>query len=857
MKKTGTPALASGNTTRRNHAHIAKIALHLGLVTLTAPMMVQANEVVAPTTEGTAQVNSRNCSIVKQPLYSALSALAEQAGIQFVYSAEMVKNLISPGVQGKYTADAALQQVLSGTDISFRHTGSNTVALEHKPEQIVNTPTLKAMTVTGKATYDAKDPYNPDYVQPDATTGTKTDTPVMETPLNVQVITKQVLKDQQVIRLDQALKNVSGVTTSNNSLFGNTVVLRGFPTQSLFRNGVRFDQSSITSFGNGSQQMANVESIEVLKGPAAILYGRVEPGGMVNIITKKPLATPYYSLNQQFGSYDLYRTSIDATGPLTKDDTLLYRMNASYQSNGSYRDLVDNENVFLAPVLTWNISPRTQATVEMEYQHNNGSQDQQVLPFVDAGTPSQHLVDLPHSRNLGERNPLETENIFAGFNWSHQFNDDWSIKHQFAFKRHDDNLKNNALPVSIRLDDRQVDRFIARAQLTDDTYTTVLDLTGHFNTWGLKHTLLFGGDYYRFDNYVDQSFGNDLSSISLDRPDHPGPDVVIDPSTLSINTINTDNYGLYLQDQIKLPYNIQVMGGLRYQYIHQKNASAGADRVYTTNAVQTVDAVTPRVGLLWQPKNWLSLYSNYAENFGANTFGAIAFGGIDAAGDPLPGKSLPPTSAQQWEVGAKTEFFDGRLRATLAYYDLTKQNVATTDTAHPAPFCGFGCSIAVGEVRSKGPELDIQGEILPGWNLIATYANQDVRVTKSTGDVNGTGIEVGNRLQFVPRNIGSVWSTYEVQQGQLDGFKIGGGVNLQDSMVNADNTLKSPGYALVGLMTGYSFKVGKSRLTAQLNIENLLDKNYFTNAAPAFDGSLAFVNFSTPRTFIGSINIAY
>jgi iron complex outermembrane receptor protein len=223
----------------------------------------------------------------------------------------------------------------------------------------------------------------------------------------------------------------------------------------------------------------------------------------------------------------------------------------------------------------------------------------------------------------------------------------------------------------------------------------------------------------------------------------------------------------------------------------------------------------------------------------------------------LPGKPLPPASAQQWEVGAKTELFDGRLRATLAYYDLTKQNVATTDTAHPAPFCGFGCSISVGEVRSKGPELDIQGEILPGWNMIATYANQDVQVTKSTGDVNGTGIEVGNRLQFVPRNIGSFWTTYEVQQGQLDGFKIGGGVNLQDSMVNADNTLKFPGYALLGLMTGYSFKVGKSRLTAQLNIENLLDKSYVTNAAPAFDGSLAFVNFAIPRTFMGSINIQY
>ena len=141
-------------------------------------------------------------------------------------------------------------------------------------------------------------------------------------------------------------------------------------------------------------------------------------------------------------------------------------------------------------------------------------------------------------------------------------------------------------------------------------------------------------------------------------------------------------------------------------------------------------------------------------------------------------------------MGAKTEFFDGRLRATLAYYDITKQNVATTDTAHPTECSGGACSIAVGEVRSRGPELDIQGELLPGWNVIATYANQDVRVTKSNGDADrGGAFEVGNRLQFVPRNVGSVWTTYEVQQGPLDGFKIGGGVNMQDGVVNAEQYL--------------------------------------------------------------------
>ena len=785
-----------------------------------------------------------------QTLDRALVDFSLKSGLQVIADGKLTAGVKSPGVSGRYSPEQALQKLLAGTGVKVQSSRNGTVTLERavvaQPQSSAATAsetTLKPMTVSAEREYDDTDPFNPDYVQPDATTGTKTDTPIMETPLNVQVITKQVLRDQQVIRLDQALTNVSGVTLQTDSTNGSNLFLRGFQSQTIFRNGVRLDGNG---FGFG-QQFANVESIEVLKGPAAIVYGRVEPGGMVNIITKKPLATPYYSLNQQFGSYDLYRTSIDATGPLTKDDTLLYRMNMSYQNNGSFRDLVNNEDVFLAPVLKWNISPRTQATLEMEYQHENSNLDQQILPLVDAGTPSQSFENIPPNRNLGERNPVQNDTYFVGFNWSHQFNDDWALKHQVAFRRQDTTSGIFAIPADVRLADREVDRFAARFNgVTRDTITTILDLTGHFNTWGLKHNLLFGGDYYHFKDYTDLVFGS-ITSINIDNPVHPGV-AELDPTSRSLSNFNTDNYGLYLQDQIELPYHVHVMGGLRYQYIHLTSKSAGFDGVFTSGDPQTNDAVTPRVGLLWQPKNWLSLYSNYAENFGANA-GALSFGGIDSSGNALSPIPLGPTSAQQWEVGAKTEFFGGHLRATLAYFDLTKQNVATTDTSHPIECGGGACSIAVGEVRSRGPELDIQGEILPGLNVIATYTNQDVRVTKSN---NG---DVGNRLNFVPRNVGSVWTTYEVQQGPLDGFKIGGGVKVQDGVVDAGNTIKSPGYALLNLMTGYSFEAGKSRITAQLNIDNLLDKNYFTNASSA--GNFGFVTFSTPRTFMGSINIQY
>jgi iron complex outermembrane recepter protein len=286
------------------------------------------------------------------------------------------------------------------------------------------------------------------------------------------------------------------------------------------------------------------------------------------------------------------------------------------------------------------------------------------------------------------------------------------------------------------------------------------------------------------------------------------------------------------------------MGGIRYQYIDVKD-SANSD-------VKAQDAVTPRVGVLWQPKKWLSLYANYAESFGANT------------GRVFPGTPVPPTSATQYEGGIKAEFFDGKLRTNLAYYDLTKTNVAVGDPLHPAPACGGGgCSIALGEVRSRGPELDITGEILPGWNVIATWSNTDIIVTKTNADnekLNGT-ISPGDRLPNVPRNTGSLWSTYEFQDGDYKGLIFGGGATLRDGLLPYDGAgtggYKTPGYATFDLMAGYSRQLGDAKVSIQLNVANLLDKRYFTSFTALNDLQGSFADFGQPRTFMGLISIQY
>lgn len=537
-------------------------------------------------------------------------------------------------------------------------------------------------------------------------------------------------------------------------------------------------------------------------------------------------------------------------------------------------------------MLKWNISPQTQATFELEYNHLHQGTDNGVVPFSNGNIPNVPVgqpMNVPISRNYADYSPATTETIFGGFNWSHQFNDDWSIKHRFSV-----NQQSVTSPISTRPEFFGTKKFIESAigqdpnlnLLPDDllalrigrsiftqknTYSTNLDLIGHFDTVGLKHTLLFGGDYYRLDNNSDftQLNNTQFTYISLLNPIHPGTPIAPFDKINSKVFQHTDQYGLYIQDQIKLPLGFQVMGGIRYQYIHQ-NELIESDGILPSSSASTQDAVTPRVGLLWQPKKWLSLYANYVESFGANQGNSFVRTGVFT--------TVPPTSANQYEGGIKAEFFDGKLRANLAYFDLTKTNVVVGDPAIDPNTgfqraCGAGpgsCSLALGAVRSRGPELDITGEILPGWNVIATWTNTDIIVTSNDFTLSAGGsFKAGSRLPNVPRNIGRLWSTYEIQDGDYKGLAFGGGVNLRDGQLPADDfgegtaSYKIPGNATFDLMAGYSRQVGDAKVSVQLNVNNLLDKRYFTSLTSLPSSQFSFVDFGQPRTFMGQVSVQY
>ena len=778
------------------------------------PMPVQAQEEAVV-----------NFNISPGPIDRVLTHFARQAGVAIAMDTDKIVGVDSPGIKGTYPVETGLGLLLQGSGLVMKKNASGYVlvsgaSVKGTEQDAVRLP---EMTVTG--TPDPDSPYSTQYKVPDTTTANKTRTPIMETPMSIQVVPKSVMNDQQAITLEQALSNVSGVFPQGNGNLTEAYNIRGFYTYDYYRDGMRFQTWRTQT---GPREVANLERIEVLKGPASILYGRMEPGGMVNLVPKKPQVTPYYSLQQQFGSYNLFRTTLDATGGLNQESSLLYRLNFAYEDKGSFRQFVDNHHFFVAPVLQWQISDRTQITAEMEYKTGKWSRDYGI-PAV-----GNRPANLPIKQNLTE--PFSGGNfneILAGFNWSHAFNESWEVKHRF-YVSHADQDSSGVLLSGVRADNRTVDRFYSSYNPNkNDVYNTSLDLTGHIDTWGIKHTLVMGGDYFNQRNKINEFYNYSFPSIDILNPVHSGSPIS-DPAANGFVNLKEEWFGFYLQDQVKLPYNIHLLAGLRYDNVIAESNSTNAQGITTFTEIKQ-DKVSPRVGLLWQPIKPISFYGNYVENLGPNAYGTA-----------ISGQPLKAETGKQWEAGVKTELLDGRFSATLAWFHLTKNNMATP---HPNPvLAARGIAVQTGEARSKGIELDIIGELLPGWQVIANYAYTDTEITLA---YDGTQ---GNRLPNIPRHAGNIWSTYAFQNETLRGLKVGGGVTLRSKREgDLQNDFQMPGYAVFNLMTSYAMKIGKTRVTAQLNVNNLFNEEYF----PSSGLTRTRITVGTPRVFLGSLRIEY
>jgi iron complex outermembrane recepter protein len=648
------------------------------------------------------------------------------------------------------------------------------------------------------------------YTLPVAAGATKTDMPIMETPISVQVIPLQVLQDQQAVRIDAALQNVSGVIPNNDSYGTNdSFSIRGFDAQEMtYEDGLRLDQYSNAGF---PIDMANTEKIEVVKGPASVLYGQAEPGGVVNVVTKKPLDTRFYSLQQQFGSYSFYRTNFDATGPFL-GKKFFYRLPVDYENSGSFRDFVFTDWFAMFPSLQWRPTDQTQITATFHYATGTMVLDNGI-PFLTNGTPAK----IPISRNLAEPDTNRTPDTeyYGKVVASHDFKKDWQIRLAYKSEYIDNPVPNS---VSYAGDADAVGE-LQRYGFTEEyfnhmTSQVVADLMGRFSALGMKHSVLAGFDYYYQDGHYNAN-SYDPGSINIYHPVYGQPFIPPDPANNFYVHNGQNAYGAYVQDQVTLPKNLFLLVGVRFNRVNTFNNGYGQ-----ATSVTDHPSPTPRVGLLWQPRPQMSLYGSYSSNYGATPLGSLT----------PDGKTLPPQSAQQFEIGVKTELLQKRLVAATSIYQITKQNIPSADPTNPT------YTVAIGEARSRGFEIDVSGQISSSWKVIGGYSYINALVTKDTNSPSLAGLHFPD----APYDSGSVWAVYEAQSGSLKRLKLGGGLVGRTGQVAYESpdgvtymTDRIPGFAITSLMASYNWQWEKLKISAQVNINNLFDQTYFSSVNPS------------------------
>lgn len=775
-----------------------------------------------------AQTSKTELQQAAQALGPALDALAAKTGARLLYSPEAVKGKQAPALAGSLSAEDALSRLLAGSGLTWTRSADGAYAIKAAPAEKV--AELAAIEVKGST--------ESSYAAWRATTGTRTEVPLHETPVAVQVVPREVMDDQQVISVKEAAKNVSSVLPSTYQFY-EAYTIRGFDTGTdVYRNGLR--QPSFSD-----QQTANVDQVEILKGPAAVLYGRIQPGGMVNVVTKRPLDQAYYSVQQQVGSYDLLRTTADATGPVTADGSLLYRVNFARQTNDSFVDFVTNENTFVAPSLTWRPSNRFELNLDYEYQRRT---------YVHFGTNGGGVpaignrpADIPRSRYIGDpsiavNHPNRQDRDYIGFDWSYALNDKWKLKHRFGYTTVDYHT-HYAGARALNETTGMLTQSLQGAWQDRKSYATNLDLVGEITAGEVRHQLLFGVDYFHLkQNYVGLGLSStvvSVPSIDIFNPVYGDNSALVDGTPDNSYFIRKEYWtGVYFQDQMRFGDTLHVLVGGRFD-----NASHGTGSDYVVGgslatawsrlALRNDKSFSPRVGLLYQPMPWLSLYGNYVESFGTNN-------GISASGE-----AFDPQKAKQYEVGVKSELLGGRLIGTLALFDITKTNILTADPNNPT------FRIPIGEARSRGVELDIAGRIGRNWTVIGNLTYDDAKVTKDN-----SGLQ-GKLLPGVPSRSGSIWAKYDTGSASAEGFSYGAGVFLRGQRQgDARNTYQLPGYGRVDAMLAYRFKAFGSKLaTAQLNIQNLFDKVYFDHGGSG--GTRLNIYYGEPRTVTASLRVQF
>ena len=629
-----------------------------------------------------------------------------------------------------------------------------------------------------------------------ATGATKTDALLMDLPQSVRVLTGDLLRDASVTTLAGALDLASGIA-KQSPLGGlwDSYAMRGFTGDPNFGSDYMVNGFSSSRGYNGLRDGGNTQAVEVLKGPASALYGRGEPGGTVNITTKKPTFAPEYGADVSLGSFQTRRAAIDLTGPL--NETVAYRLNAAHEQGHSFRDTVKVERSLFSPSFLWLAGEHTSVSYEIEAVRQRAPFDRGVVAV------NGKLGAVPVSRFLGEPGdgPMAVTSLGQQLFIHHALSDDWTVQAGASYR--DSALSGYSTEANnLQPDGRTLNRQRRHRDFSATDVSARVELLGKFKTGALAHEVLAGVDAYRFDDHRVQLRRNPSAAnayaIDIFNPVYGGK---ADPLALSIDTQEGQQArGLYAQDQLNLGAQWKALVGVRHDSYTQDVTNK---RLNTRNR-QSLSATSPRAGLVYQPSKRWSLYASAAKGFRPNS------------GISIDNQAFPAERSRSYELGAKLD--TGKLTGTVAVYDIRKRNVLTTNPANT------DFAIAAGEVGSRGLELDVSGELARGLRVSGAYAYTDASVTR--GD---NTIVTGSRFPNVPRHGANVIATQQFALG-TGTASVGGGVRyvgerLGDVAVSSQFTL--PAYATARLLASYA---PNARLRLALNVENLFNRSYYASS---------------------------
>jgi iron complex outermembrane receptor protein len=618
---------------------------------------------------------------------------------------------------------------------------------------------------------------------------TKTDTPISEIPQAISVIPASVLEDLGSSDVERALDFAGGVSRQND--FGGLTLfeysVRGFATSEFYKDGFSANRGYPST-----PDAANIERIEVLKGPAASLYGRGDPGGTVNIVTKKPQAERFARLQASAGSWDRYRTALDLNSPLDERGDLLSRLNLAVEDNHSFRDHAGSQRVFAAPSLSWQLDADTRLLLEAELVRHRSVFDRGIVAVEG------ELGSVSRSTFLGEPNDghISNDNNLLQASLEHALNDSWQLRLASHFK--EGTLGGYASEnQALAADGRTLTRRFRERDTTWHDSITQAELHGDLHIAGLQHRLLLGAEYenYRKNERVTEI--RPRSEIDIYDPVYgrPRPNGARSGSD---NHEQVQSHALNLQDQIALSERLHGLVGLRVEHFEQRLDN----RVTSQRSDQQHDALTQRLGLLYQLTPSVGLFANASTSFKPNN-------GLDRNGG-----SFDPEEGIGYETGVKLDLLDDRLSATLAAFHLTKENVLTADPLDPA------FQAAAGEARSRGFDLQLSGQLSEALRVIGAFAWIDAEVTE--GDAN---LPAGSRLLGVAKRSGSLLAVYEFQDGWLRGSDVGAAYTyVGDRSGESGSDFQLPAYQTLDLLAHYRVNE-RLKLGAQLN--NLFDEKYY------------------------------